>query len=706
MMSFPRAMLPLLLALAALSGAAFGADADARSGELKTLDGYFPFAPSESRAAWEKRADQVRMRVRVAEGIWPEPTRTPLNAVVHGRIEGDDYTVEKVSFESMPGLFVTGNLYRPRGEAALKRPAILCPHGHWDEARFQVLGNAEIAKEIASGGEFLPNGGRSMFQSLGVRLARMGCVAFVIDMLGYCDSKQLDFALVHKFAKQRPEMNTRENWGLFSPQAEAHAQSAMGLQTWNCVRALDFLTSLPDVDPARLGCTGASGGGTQTMLLGAIDPRLAVECPAVMVSTAMQGGCTCENASLLRVGTGNVEFAALFAPKPLGMTAANDWTKEMPTKGFPELQRHFAMMGAPEHVALWPFLQFGHNYNAVSRAKIYAWFNEHFALGLAPEKLVEREYTLLQKDQLTVWDAAHPAPAGGPDFERGLLRWWNDDAQKQITASTAQFRKIAEPAWEIILGRTLAEVGGVEFDLQSKVERDDYWDLTGLIRNTTYGENVPARFLHPKKWSGKTVIWLDERGKIGLFDKKTIRPEVRQLLDSGASVIGLDLFQQPENPTQTRRVSNPREAAAYTFGYNDALFSQRVHDILTTIEFIRKNDHAPRNISIVALDSTGPLAVAARALFGPALSRVAVAIHGFRFDGILDLRNPGFLPGAAKYGGLAGLLALGAHAEARVLTGDSSLATTTRAFASGAPLVTFADASSPTADSIRWVIAD
>ena len=105
----------------------------------------------------------------------------------------------------------------------------------------------------------------------------------------------------------------------------------MGLQTWNSVRALDFLASLPDVDPKQLGMTGASGGGTQTFMLAAIDDRLAAAFPAVMVSTGMQGGCVCENCSLLRVDTGNVEIAGLFAPKPQAMSAANDWTKEMMT---------------------------------------------------------------------------------------------------------------------------------------------------------------------------------------------------------------------------------------------------------------------------------------------------------------------------------------------------------------------------------------
>ena len=78
------------------------------------------------------------------------------------------------------------------------------------------------------------------------------------------------------------------------------------------------------MDPKRVAVTGASGGGTQTMLLGAVDDRVALSMPMVMVSTAMQGGCTCENASLLRIGTGNVEFAALFAPKPQIMNCAND----------------------------------------------------------------------------------------------------------------------------------------------------------------------------------------------------------------------------------------------------------------------------------------------------------------------------------------------------------------------------------------------
>ncbi|MEA3209059.1 MAG: hypothetical protein QOE70_2116 [Chthoniobacter sp.] len=687
---------------------------DARLGALKDLDGYFPFTPSPTPEAWAERAEQVRMQMRVALGLWPEPTRTPLNAVIHGRVEGDDYTVEKVYFESMPGFFVTGSLFRPRGKTG-PFPAVLCPHGHWNDARFQRRDDKEMAKEIETGGERLPESGRSIFQSLGVQLARMGCVAFVIDMLGYCDSKQISYEVAHKFAKQRPEMNTAENWGLFSPQAEAHAQSVLGLQMWNAMRTLDFLESLPDVDAKRLGCTGASGGGTQTMLLGALDPRLAVSCPAVMVSTAMQGGCTCENASLLRVGTGNVEFAALFAPKPLGMTAANDWTKEMETKGFPELQKHYAMLGVPQKVALWPMLQFPHNYNAPSREKIYAWFNEHFALGLSGDQLIERDYPLLTREQMTVWDAVHPAPAGGPDFERKLLRWWHDDAQAQLAKS--DFRKIAQPAWAAILRRNPANVALAAPKRPAKTappKSDVVAHFTRLVfdfGNTSRGESLPAVVLKPDGRKLPTVIWLSERGKAGLFlEDGEPQPEVLRLLDAGFEVVGADLFMQGEflapdaAPPVNRTVKNPREAPAYTLGYNDALFAQRVDDVVWLIHWLRQNT---QTVSIAALDSTGPVAAAARAVAGDAVEAAALESAGFRFGQLLDWHDANFLPAAAKYGDLPGLLALAAPG-ALYLSGEeeagAELIRTAFRARGGEEKLEVAPRHAPPAAAIEWLI--
>ena len=641
--------------------------ADVRLQPLKDLDGYFPFTPAASRDAWEKRADRVRRQILVSLGLWPLHTRTPLQPVIHSRIERDDYTVEKVSFESVPGFFVTGNLYRPKG-ATGKRPGVLCPHGHWNDGRFLDSGADGVRKEIAQGGERFEEGGRSVLQARCVGLARMGCVVFHYDMIGYADSVQISQALAHGFAKQRPEMNTTENWGLFSPQAETHAQSIMGLQTWNSIRALDFLLGLPDVDDQRVAVTGASGGGTQTFILGGIDPRPAVAFPAVMVSTAMQGGCTCENACGLRVDTGNVEFAALFAPKPLGLTAADDWTKEMPTKGFPELKQHFALMGAPDKVMLKPLLHFGHNYNAVSRVAMYGWLNTHLHLGLK-EPVIERDYQRLSTPELSVWDEQHPKPPGGPDFERKLLRWLTDDTEQQLAAarrSRADFERIYGGGIEVVLGRTLAEVGDVTWQSGASQKREGFTETPGRLRVAARGEELPAVWLNAAQPKGAAVIWLSAQGKAGLYGANgELRSEVRALLEAGSDVLGVDLLFQGEfladgKPvTQARKVKNPREAAAYSFGYNRTLFAQRVQDVLTAVQFLKTRPGPPR-VGLVGVDGAGAWAAAASAVASGAIQAAAIDTAGFRFGKVLDILGVDFLPGGAVYGDLPGMLAVGA----------------------------------------------
>jgi dienelactone hydrolase len=644
--------------------------ADKRLGDLKDLNGYFPLAVPATADQWQKRAEHVRRQVKVATGLWPMPSASPVNAVVHDRVDRNEYTVDRVYLESYPGHFVTGSLYRPKGRSG-KLPAVLCPHGHWPNGRFFDAGVAAARQEIVNGAERFVNSGRFPLQARCVQLARMGCVVFHYDMIGRADSQQLSGDLVHGYGKIRPEMESADNWGFFSAQAELRLQSVMGLQTYNSVRALDWISSLPDVDASRIGVTGASGGGTQTFILCAIDPRPAAAFPAVMVSTAMQGGCTCENCSLLRIDTGNIELAGLFAPKPLGMTGADDWTKEIGTKGLPELKHLYRLLGVEANVMAKPLVQFPHNYNHVSRAVMYSWFNKHLKLGYT-DPIIEEDFLPLSIEEMTVWDSQHPRPPSGNDYERGLIKTINADSDRQVAAlqpsdspSLARFREVVGGAVEVLLGHTLADIGTPEFEKTLEQDRGDYIEFAGLLRNPLHGQELPVAFLLPKNWNKRAVLWIDESGKSGLYGSDgTPKPEVKRLLSSGVSIAGIDLFGQGEflasgqSPVKNRRVNNPREFAGFTYGYNHPLFAQRVHDVLALVSFAQSNEHKPDRFDLVGLNGAGPWVAAAAALAGSAIDRVVIDTAGFRFRGLKSFDDPAFLPGAVKYGDLPSLIAL------------------------------------------------
>ncbi len=639
---------------------------DVRLGPLKTLDDHFPFDPPQNVELWQARSAEVRERILVAQGLFPLPARTPLNGVMHSRVDCGDYSIEKVYFESFPGFFVSGSLFRPKNKVG-PFPGVLCPHGHWNNGRFYDAGPEAAAREIESGAEFELESARAPLQARCVHLARMGCVVFHYDMIGYADSQQITQNLAHGFSQQRPMMNSTDAWGLFSPQAESRLQSVMGLQTWSSIRALDLLESLPDVDRSRIAVTGASGGGTQTMILAAIDPRPSAIFPAVMVSTAMQGGCTCENAALLRIGTGNVEFASLFAPKPQGLSSADDWTKEMSRDGFPQLQSLYRLLGHPDNVRLCEHVEFGHNYNAVSRKAMYELFDE--ALHLNAD-VTERPFPRKSPQELSVWDAVHPQPTGGDDFERKLLQHWNSDSQVQWEAlrpkgqSGAQrFKDSMKIACRAMFGRTV-QTETVEWKVNSSDSKDGLLWERGRFVNASRGEQTPAILIRPQAdWNSRYVICLSENGKAGVADKEVLSADSQRFLDAGYGVVGVDCYWQGEllppgaDAAKGRLVENGREAAGYTFGYNNAIFVCRVHDVLNAIAGLA---HQPSTkVDLLALDALAPVGAAARALAGTAVQRAAIDTNGFRFAKVTDLRDVNFLPGGAKYGDVPALIALG-----------------------------------------------
>ncbi|MCX6996935.1 MAG: acetylxylan esterase [Kiritimatiellaeota bacterium] len=646
---------------------------DRRLGKLRTTDdSTFPMRPVTRAEAWPARRDDIRTRVLVAAGLHPLPKRSPLNAIVYGQVERDDYTVERVIFESFPGHFVTGSLYRPKSPATSRRPAVLNPYGHWKGGRFHDRGAEGVRQEIAAGAERFESGGRHLIQARCVQLARMGCVALVYDMEGFADSVQLEHA-----AGPRRDDAGKPGYLLFSPQAELHGQTMFGLQTWNSIRALDFLGTLNDVDPRRIGVTGASGGGTQAMILGAVDDRIAAAFPAVMVSAAAQGGCTCENAPYLRINQGNIDIAAALAPRPLGLICANDWTKALESKGHPDLKALYTLLQHPGDYEAHFHLQFPHNYNAVNRQHMYSFMNRHLKLGL-PEPIVERDYVPLDvATEASVWTEKHPKPEGegrGEPHERKLTADWTRATEAALQAMSAEARHgVIVEGVTTMVGRLPAEVGPVKWSPLRASDGGNYRVTAGMLNVAHHGEQPPALFIYPKqKWNRQLVIWLADAGQAGLFggDGKPI-PAVAALVNRGYGVASVDMFGQGALAggggkavrLVTRGKGNEpyQQAACYTFGYNPPLAAQRVHDVMSLVEYLRRSegDRPAERIHLVAIGKeAGPVGLIARIVLGDLIDQAAIDAQGFRFDAVDRFDHPMFLPGILRYGGMDALWAL------------------------------------------------
>ncbi len=612
---------------------------DTRLNPPKTLDGYFPFAVPPTPAAWAERRKELREQVLVSQGLWPLPERTPLNAVVHGTIERPGYTVEKVFFQSVPGHTVSGNLYRPTGDAG-KRPAVLFAHGHWKGGRFEDAGEAAAKTAVEKGWEPDEVRGRFFMQALPVGLVRRGFVVFQYDMIGHADSTTLD-----------------HRTGFGDAAAELRLLSPMGLQTWNSIRSLDFLVSLPDVDPARVGVTGASGGGTQTFILCAVDDRPAAAVPAVMVSTAMQGGCGCENASHLRVGTGNVELAALFAPKPLGLTAADDWTKELAAKGFPELKRLYALLGAGDKLAMH-YKPHPHNYDGHSREFMTAFFCQHLQGKAGPTP--EATFEPVPSKELSVFDAGHPRPA---DLSVGKLREALAAASdKQLDGlKPDELRKVVGTALRVLVHDRLPppKPGQVSVDGFDAKPRPNGVSVHTATLGRGDGQAVKSVGLIPEGFADvgkRVVIWAHPKGVAGLYEGEAFAPAVAALLGKTFAVFGLDLFPPPAG-LNVKKPSANQVSGAFLFGYNRSVFAERVRDVLTAVVNLRDNAGC-QDIRVCGWGWAGPVTLTAAALCGPAVKRVAIDADGFRFDAVTDLADPMLLPAAVKYGGLPAFAAL------------------------------------------------
>lgn len=581
-------------------------------------------APASARA-WNDRAKTLREQLLVSMGLWPMPPRTPLHPRVLGKVERAGYTIERVLLETMPGVYLGGNLYKPIGKTG-PLPGVLCPHGHWSDGRV----NPEVQMRC-------------------IHLARMGFAVFMYDMVGYNDSKPFG----HAFSNPR-----LTRWGL----------SLVTLQTWNSLRALDWLSSLPEVDSERIGCTGESGGGTQTFLLTAIDPRVKVAAPIVMVSDGFQGGCVCENAAGLRHGTDNVEIAALCAPRPLKLVGATgDWTAKTMTNAYPAIRGAYELIGQPERVSAVVF-DFPHNYNETSRNAVYP-FLAHWLLGSnAAAPVLEGEQTPEVPEVLWALPTEDDAPSDTktPEELETALVARGKAALRSLAPGEDGTRWQAARA---LLGTAhRVRVGVVNpppFDIESaqarRVQRPGLTIVHYEIGRKSTGEHVPVVRLVPERANGRVTVIFSPHGKAHLVDSSG-EPTglVRALLERGQGVIGFDPFLVGESADPAAfRVRRP--VVTHYDCYNKSVAAERMQDLATVVAWSRAQPDVT-GVNLVGQGRWGVLALLARpALVGT--DRTAIDLHGFayRAEGA-SIPAELELPGVLQFGGLSMAAALSAPA--------------------------------------------
>jgi hypothetical protein len=409
----------------------------------------------------------------------------------------------------------------------------------------------------------------------------------------------------------------------------------MGLQLWNSIRALDFLQSLPDVDPHRIAATGASGGGTQTFLLAAVDDRVRFVAPVNMVSAHMQGGDPCEEAPNLRLDTFNVEITAMIAPRPmLLVSSTHDWTKHTPIEEFPAIRRIYQLYGVPERVQN-AHIDAKHNYNRQSREAVYRFLAKNMQGDHPPATLVDRKISLpADKDLL-----AFPKP-GARDLEgyADVFQMWKIEATLQTQSNT-------DPA---------AEREALRYALAADWPSRPEAVIKGrqiVLSRTGKGDRVTGYW---RPGNGAPVLVVDPEGS-----SAALRTEaVGQLMESGRPVLIIEPF-----VSQAVRILKQR-FDQYFLSYNQTDAADRVQDILTALAFLKAQSGGKPEL--IGLGDAGVWCVFAAAVAPIAIDLVA-DLNGFSGSDE-DFRNRFFVPGIQRAGGLNAALKLVSTARGIIQT--------------------------------------
>jgi len=438
-MHVPTALFAFALAsLAALGAAAAPPKPDTSRGDRMFAD---YFRAETARLAgrsldaktvqdWIANRDEYRRQLAEMLGLWPEPERTDLKPVVTGKTDHADFTVENLHFQSRPGLYVTGNLYVPKG---LTKPA---------PAILYVCGHGSVKKDGVA------YGAKAAYQHHGGWFARNGYVCLLIDTLQLGEIEGLHHGVFREGM-----------WWWYD-----RGYTPAGVEAWNSIRALDYLQSRPEVDGTRLGVTGRSGGGAYSWWAAALDERIKAAVPVAgitdlqnhVVDGAIEGHCDC----MFQVNTYGWDYAqvaALVAPRPL-LLSNSDKDNIFPLEGVvrthAKLREVYRRYNAADKLGLL-ITEGPHKDTQELQIPAMHWFNRHLK-GEDPQ-VENTARPLSQPEQLRVFKglpanqrnteihetfvpgAAHPSiPTSAQEWSRQRQAWMEVLTEKSFRGWPAQ----------------------------------------------------------------------------------------------------------------------------------------------------------------------------------------------------------------------------------------------------------------------------
>ena len=513
-----------------------------------------------TKAEWLHRREEVRSGLIKALGGFPEE-RCPLNAEITGRIQRDGYVIEKLLYQSRPNFYVTAAVYVPIN-ARLPAPAILCPHGHWQNGRY----NPEV-------------------QSRMIGLVKRGYVVLTLDIVGY---------------NQREPQGPHRSRNLFLV-----GMAVQGIQAWDSMRAIDYLCTRDDVDPERIGCTGASGGGNQTMYVSSLDERIKASAPVCSVEMAEsymhKGFCTCETVPGLLQFADLVDICGLIAPRALLLVHGvldNGFRIDSARKLLRRLQKTYSFYD-PAKISSFAAYS-GHGYNKEMREAVYAWF-DRWLMEKQPPYPEEGEITPEPDPATTlkVCEGGLPQPSESMiSIYKGISRElpprgelaseddWKVEKQKLHSALVECLggwpeRSPLNPRViqmeDVSLGEDLPEVKAEKLYFHSEMD---------IL--------IPAVLFHPQ---GEATGEFDVRIIIGPDGKGSIEPEaIASSLQSGKGVFAIDVRGTGETKSDKASLSYLSSVAI-----GRPFHSMQAYDIRRAVDYLCTRD----DVGAISLRATG-----------------------------------------------------------------------------------------------------